>query len=205
MLGDWRLRKIDQNLKNSRVQEILEAALRCFVRTGFSAASMRDIATEAGVSLGLLYRYFDDKAAIVAAAIRADSGEFRLRLGDLVANGLTGETLLTFLEREVALRSEASMFALTAEIVAEAARSPAIAALVRQNIETAETDLTEVLFAFYGPREKVELQQFALNRASHLLSLVDLFAMRVFLGLNVNPREALELALENPNPYRINR
>ncbi len=198
------MRKTNQNLKDSRAQDILEAALRCFVRTGFSAASMRDIATEAGVSLGLLYRYFDDKAAIVAAAIGADSGEFGQRLGSLVADGLTGETLLAFLEQEVALRSEASMFALTAEIVAEAARNPAIAALVRQNIEAAEMDLAEALLAFYGPREKTDPRQLAMNQASHLLGLVDLLAMRVFLGLNVNPREALELALENPNPYRIN-
>lgn len=201
---DGKLRKTNQNLKDSRVQEILEAALRCFVKTGFSAASMRDIATEAGVSLGLLYRYFDDKAAIVAAAIRADSGEFRLRLGDLVADGLTGETLLAFIQQEVALRSEVSMFALTAEIMAEAARNPAIAALVRQNIEAAEIDLAEVLIAFYEPREKAETRQSAVNRASHLLGLVDLLAVRVFLGLNVNPRETLKTALENPNPYRIN-
>jgi TetR/AcrR family transcriptional regulator, repressor for uid operon len=197
------LRKANQNLKDSRVQEILEAALRCFVRTGFSAASMRDIATEVGVSLGLLYRYFDDKAAIVAAAISADSGEFRLRLGDLVTARLTEETLMVFLEQEVALRSEASMFALTAEILAEAARNPAIAVLVRQNMEAAEMDLAEALLVFYEPREKVEPRQSLVDRASHLLGLVDLCAMRVFLGLNVNPREALRLALENPNPYRI--
>ncbi len=191
------MRKIDQNLKDSRVQEILEAALRCFVKTGFSAASMRDIATEADVSLGLLYRYFDDKAAIVEAAIRADSGEFRSRLDGLVNEGLTGETLLAFLEQEVVLRAEPSMFALTAEIVAEAARNPTVAALVRQNIEAAETDFTEVLTAFYGTHKKSGGKQFSTQQASHLLGLVDLCSMRAFLGLRVNSDEALKSALGN--------
>ncbi len=190
------MRKIDQNLKDSRVQEILEAALRCFVKTGFSAASVRDIATEADVSLGLLYRYFDDKAAIVEAAIRADSGEFRSRLDSLTAKGFTAETLLAFLEQEVALRAEASMFALTSEIIAEAARNPTIAALVRQNVEAAELDFTEVLAAFYGAQKKSDAKQFAMQQASHLLGLVDLLSMRAFLHLRINSNEALKSALE---------
>jgi TetR/AcrR family transcriptional regulator, repressor for uid operon len=195
-----RLRKANQNLIDSRIQHILEAALRCFARGGFSAASMRDIAKEAGVSLGLLYRYFDDKAAIVGAAIKADSGEFRLRLDDLAASGLTNKALLAFLEREVILRSEATMFALTSEIVAEAARNPAIAGLIRENIETAEFDLAETLLALPGLRERPQSRKAAVRLASHLLGLIDLLTMRVFLGLRADPRTLLRSALENPDP-----
>jgi TetR/AcrR family transcriptional regulator, repressor for uid operon len=193
------MRKTNQSLIDSRVQDILEAALRCFSRTGFSAASMRDIAKEAGVSLGLLYRYFDDKAAIIGAAIKADSGEFRARLGDLAARGLTSKTLLAFLEREVALRSDAAMFALTSEIMAEAARNPAIAELIRENIETAEADLAEAVLALPGAREKTEAGTSALRRASHVLGLVDLLAMRTFFRLEADPHEALRSALADLN------
>ncbi len=194
------MRKTNQKLIDSRIQDILEAALRCFARTGFSAASMRGIAGEADVSLGLLYRYFDDKAAIVAAATKADSGDFRLRLDNLIARGLSRETLLAFLEREVAFRAEASMFALTAEIVAEAARNPAIARLIRENIEAAEKDLAETLLSLPGAGEQSESRQSALNQASHLLGLVDQLAMRAFLGLASHPRETLQPALETATP-----
>jgi AcrR family transcriptional regulator len=192
------MRKTDQKLIDIRIQGIQDAALRCFAKMGFSAASMRHIATEAGVSLGLLYRYFDDKAAIVAAAIKADSGEFRLRLEELSAREPTDETLLEFLEEEVVLRSGASVFALTAEIVAEAARDPTIASLVRQNIETAEADLAEVLLMYEVSRESTAPRQSAKSRAIHILGLVDLLATRVFFKLEVNVREGLRSALEGP-------
>jgi AcrR family transcriptional regulator len=48
-------------------KRILEAALACFRQRGFEAATMREIATEAGMSVGAAYYYFDSKEAIVMA------------------------------------------------------------------------------------------------------------------------------------------
>ncbi len=44
---------------------ILESALQLFRDKGFDAATMRDIAAQAGVALGAAYYYFDSKDAIV--------------------------------------------------------------------------------------------------------------------------------------------
>lgn len=41
--------------------QILDGAKRCFMSLGFEAASMNEITTEAGVSKGTLYVYFEDK------------------------------------------------------------------------------------------------------------------------------------------------
>ena len=46
---------------------ILEAALSIFRERGFDKATMREIATEAGVAVGAAYYYFDSKDAIVMA------------------------------------------------------------------------------------------------------------------------------------------
>ncbi len=46
---------------------ILEAALSVFRERGFDKATMREIATEAGVAVGAAYYYFDSKDAIVMA------------------------------------------------------------------------------------------------------------------------------------------
>jgi len=46
---------------------ILEAAIGLFRRRGFTAATMREIAAEAGVATGAAYYYFDSKDAIVLA------------------------------------------------------------------------------------------------------------------------------------------
>jgi len=49
-------------------ERILDAAEACFIRHGFHAASMAHIAQTADMSAGLIYRYFDGKAAIVKAS-----------------------------------------------------------------------------------------------------------------------------------------
>ncbi|MBL9027587.1 MAG: TetR/AcrR family transcriptional regulator [Myxococcales bacterium] len=48
-------------------QRLYETALRLFAARGYEATTLRDIAKEAEVSPGLLYRYFDSKQAVVMA------------------------------------------------------------------------------------------------------------------------------------------
>src|SRR6266508_678262 len=60
----WRRRAAD------RPQEILDAALTVFVSKGFAATKLDDVAAAAGISKGLLYRYFDNKAELFKEVIR---------------------------------------------------------------------------------------------------------------------------------------
>src|SRR3981081_3943331 len=50
-----------------RRTQILNAALVCFAKRGFHQASMHDISAEAGISVGLIYRYFENKEAVISA------------------------------------------------------------------------------------------------------------------------------------------
>src|SRR5258708_35284612 len=50
-----------------RRSQILEAALVCFAKRGFHQTSMHDISGEAGISVGLIYRYFENKEAVISA------------------------------------------------------------------------------------------------------------------------------------------
>ena len=59
--------KISQAKRETRRQEILEAALRCFSRDGFHGTTTADIVRESGVSQGTLYLYFATKDDIVVA------------------------------------------------------------------------------------------------------------------------------------------
>lgn len=56
--------------------KILEAAGRVFSRDGYNEARMLDIATDAGLSTGGLYRYFDNKTEVFAALIADLHEEF---------------------------------------------------------------------------------------------------------------------------------
>jgi AcrR family transcriptional regulator len=57
-----------------RKDEILAAARNVFVRRGFEGATMQEIADEAGISAGGIYRYFPSKASLVTS-VCADAGD----------------------------------------------------------------------------------------------------------------------------------
>src|ERR1700739_3609514 len=59
--------KITDAQRETRRQQILDAALRCFSRDGFHATTTADIVRESGVSQGTLYLYFATKDDIVVA------------------------------------------------------------------------------------------------------------------------------------------
>jgi len=54
-----------------RRQQILSAAMTCFMRKGYYRATMDDIVAESGLSKGTLYWYFDSKKAIFLALIHS--------------------------------------------------------------------------------------------------------------------------------------
>ncbi|HMN73288.1 MAG TPA: TetR/AcrR family transcriptional regulator [Rhodoblastus sp.] len=59
-------------LDNAKARQILDGARTIFLAEGFDAASMNDIAREAGVSKGTIYSYFPSKDALFTALIRED-------------------------------------------------------------------------------------------------------------------------------------
>jgi AcrR family transcriptional regulator len=79
-------------------RSIIDAALRLFLAGGYDATTMRAVATEAGVSLGSAYYYFDSKEHLVqgfydrlyeahaaaAAEIVANQGSFGARMSGLL-------------------------------------------------------------------------------------------------------------------------
>lgn len=48
----------NQVIRDTRREELLEAALRAFAKHGFARTKVSDIAAQAGVSYGLVYHYF---------------------------------------------------------------------------------------------------------------------------------------------------
>src|SRR2546428_10450790 len=58
-----------------RPTQILNAAVVCFAKRGFHQASMHDISAEAGISVGLIYRYFENKEAVISAMADRHKGQ----------------------------------------------------------------------------------------------------------------------------------
>ncbi|BBX01661.1 TetR family transcriptional regulator [Mycolicibacterium moriokaense] len=60
-----------------RKQQILEQAVRLFIDRGFHSVKLEDIAEAAGVTARALYRHYDNKQALLAAAIRMGQEQYQ--------------------------------------------------------------------------------------------------------------------------------
>ena len=77
--------KLKPDIQRARRDHILDAAEQCFGRAGFHRTTMHDICSEAGVSPGALYVYFDSKEALIAGISERDRAEFAERFAKLAA------------------------------------------------------------------------------------------------------------------------
>jgi AcrR family transcriptional regulator len=110
---------------------ILCAALKCFIEHGFHAASMASIADTAQMSAGLMYRYFENKNAIVLGIIERQLEEKRAVLRQLHSSSDIATGLLTAFERWCAADPDVMNPALFLEMSAEATRNPPLAEALR--------------------------------------------------------------------------
>ena len=118
---------------------ILCAAQKCFIEHGFHAASMASIADAAQMSAGLMYRYFDNKNAIVLAIIERHIEEKRSAIRQLHSTDIAARLLQTFEQwrtRDPRIMSAA----LFLEMSAEATRNPQIAAALRSSDTMTRTE-----------------------------------------------------------------
>jgi AcrR family transcriptional regulator len=68
-----------------RRQQIVDAAWRCASRKGFSDLTIDEVCSEAGLSKGAFYGYFDSKQALLLALLEEDAGAL-----DALADELEG-------------------------------------------------------------------------------------------------------------------
>lgn len=61
---------VREQQKEKRRQEILEAGLDLFIRKGYSATKIKDIADRVGMSVGLLFHYFETKEKLYEELVR---------------------------------------------------------------------------------------------------------------------------------------
>ena len=109
---------------SERHVRILDAAERVFVRAGFHAATMNDIAAEAGMSPGNLYRYFSSKDALIAGISERDRADVGADFAGLDP-GRGG--LLEELGRQHMVRKPREKAIIALQIWAEASRTAEMA------------------------------------------------------------------------------
>jgi AcrR family transcriptional regulator len=119
-----------------RRRQILDAARACFARNGFHATSMQDVITEAGLSVGAVYRYFKSKNDLVAAIAEETVGAANEALAEVAEQGLP---LAEALERAVAVIHRQTgpdgLIRVALPVWAESLRDPVLAEFVSKTYE----------------------------------------------------------------------
>ncbi len=116
-----------------RAQRIIAAAVDLAERGGFEAVRLREVASESGVALGTVYRYFRSKEDLLAAALGQQIEAFEKSVGEGAPADASGaDGVLRFFRLA------------TDGLLAR----PHFARAVLRAVATAESDLTEKVSQF---------------------------------------------------------
>jgi AcrR family transcriptional regulator len=153
----------------SRRQQILDAACDRVRQSGFHGASMAEIAKTAGLSVGQIYRYFENKEAIIAAIVAQDLAEMREKFAELESQpGTLLDALEEHLPDAVEKCFDPRRSALVVEVVAEAARNPKVAAIVR----AADEQERALALAMLDRSRKPEWSETEFNARCEMVGLI---------------------------------
>jgi TetR/AcrR family transcriptional regulator, repressor for uid operon len=128
-----------------RRSQILEAALVCFAKRGFHQTSMHDISGEAGISVGLIYRYFENKEAVISAM----ADRHKTEINEMLDRARQATSLLESLEilftAHCCEDAPQVVSAFVVDLYAEASRNPHVADLVRDVLKTAMNGVRDLI------------------------------------------------------------
>src|SRR5881398_3946139 len=128
-----------------RREQIMQAAMACFAKRGFHQTSMHDISAEAGISVGLIYRYFENKEAVISAM----ADRHKKEISEMLERARQAPTLLESLEilftAHCCEDAPQVVSAFVVDLYAEASRNPRVADLVRDVLQTAMDGVTELI------------------------------------------------------------
>jgi AcrR family transcriptional regulator len=188
------MRKADTDLHERRRGEILSAAETCFVAKGFHQTSMQDIASASGLSMGLLYRYFDSKSAIIRAFSALDRDRMIAgvtALADAV-DFIAGLTKL--MKQELGTMRDVDEFRLTTEVLSESTRDE----ILRESFAAKELMLSAALSSVIAQQQSAGsvARDLPPDQAANLvLAMVDGLSLRAFIDRRLGKR-ALDTLLQ---------
>lgn len=155
--------------KTETYHKLIAAAAACFAEKGFSATSVREISTRAGISQGAMYTYFKSKDDLIKAIVLEEQNS-ALTAHNASSNGTYFDRLCAQVTSCISDVGYPVTHQLWVEIMAESARNPelqktyissdtimrrSLAGIIEEGIATGEfrrdinlEEITIILFAF---------------------------------------------------------
>lgn len=139
----------NQTLRVRSEEKILEVALRLFSQHGFEGASVRMIAREAGISLGLMYNYFESKEVLLIALFM----KYRAPVQDSLAPEGSGDSLSTItLPLARSLRQQEAFWRLWYSLRLQPQASHTLGPLLHGMLEPLRMNLEALCQRLHHPR-----------------------------------------------------
>lgn len=129
----------------ARRDQILKAAMKCFRENGFHGSSVAELAKHAGMSVGHIYHYFENKDAIIEAIVDRDVAETMGILDEFSRAPDAVAAILDQVDAPVGRSLNSCRATVRLEVMAEAARNPRIAAKLQAADTAARRRLAEVV------------------------------------------------------------
>jgi AcrR family transcriptional regulator len=166
-----------------RREQVVEAVYRLADRSGLEGVTLRDVAQEAGVSMGAVQRCFRTKDEMLRFALNQVSERFTARVREAAAE--PSPAALARVAADLALlqaarRPEAQVWL---AFVARAAVTPVLAEVLRDGYPAAHALLARLIRAVAGPDAAVHADL----AARTLLALADGLTVQVLLGQLTRP------------------
>jgi AcrR family transcriptional regulator len=141
-----RSEEVNQAIRGEARERILQAAKRVFAKRG-PAATMSQVAEEAGISQGLAYRYFDSKEEILATLVKqaAESGGgFSARMERIP--GTPGERLYAVISSVLeARRREPEFYQLLYQVLTDYKTPNELRVVVRKGGDVMQAEMRKLI------------------------------------------------------------
>jgi len=139
----------ERELSGEKAQRIVDAMRESVAKRGAAGSTFEHVASEAGVSRGLLHYYFGTKERLLVEVVRRDT-EIRLtRLDEPLAKAKTADAVLDVLVASLTglIEHEPDFFLLLYELFSAGRRNPEIQREVGQLFERTRSHVADVLRA----------------------------------------------------------
>lgn len=140
--------KVTEAHFTARRKQILAAAFQCLARTGYSRLTVRDIAAEAGISVGTLYIHFENKQEIVKALVEQERALDEAGLEGIPVEGGPLEALAAVFEFLIERLDDpdlAAVLRVDVELWAEAIHDPAVREMFLDSLDYWRRRLSELV------------------------------------------------------------
>ncbi|MCA1169837.1 TetR/AcrR family transcriptional regulator [Rothia kristinae] len=188
--------RLTDETRDARRRQILDAAVACFRRRGFTGTSMAEIIRESGLSAGSIYSHFSSKDEILQATAERTLQRAERILAEAASaeQAVTPRGIARTVPRDVVDRDLMRMFL---QLWSEAVLDPRIAQLARGNLRRVRDLMAGALLPWArrqgdaGPAEEL-----ARRRADGLLALMHGYFVRISVDPGLDTPEFLEGIVE---------